>query len=357
MNDKFLDSYQKLRKIVSDLGFNYEKIHACPNHCMLYRKENENYDFCKVCHTSRWKQQSNESNGEDNKDRNIPVKVVRYFPLKPRLQRLFMSSKTASLMRWHVEERTNDGILRHPADSPAWKNFDQNHPDFSCDCRNVRLGLSSDGFNPFKTKNIAHSTWPVVLCTYNLPPWMCMKQPYLILSTLIDGPHGPGNKIDVYLQPLIDELNELWKDGIDTYDAVAKQMFCMRATLLWTISDFPAYANLSGWSTKGRLACPCCNKDTHSKWLKHSRKFCYMGHGRWLNTNHKFRKDTISFDGSVKVDLQPTRLSGDDVLNQLKMMDDNNQFSVSKKRKSANTILKDDICILGWKKKSIFFES
>ena len=222
VNDKFRDSYQKLRKIVSDLGFNYEKIHACPNHCMLYRKENEDYDFCKVCHTSRWKHQSNESNGEDNKDRKIPVKVVRYFPLKPSLQRLFMSSKTASLMRWHAEERTNDGILRHPTDSPAWKNFDQNHPDFSCDCRNVRLGLSSDGFNPFKTKSIAHSSWPIVLSTYNLPLWMCMKQPYLILSTLIDGPHGPGNKIDVYLQPLIDELNELWKDGIDTYDAVAK---------------------------------------------------------------------------------------------------------------------------------------
>ena len=26
---------------------------------------------------------------------------------------------------------------------------------------------------------------------------------------------------------------------------------------MWTISDFPAYAMLSGWSTKRKFACPC----------------------------------------------------------------------------------------------------
>lgn len=57
--------------------------------------------------------------------------------------------------------------------------------------------------------SIAHSTWPVVLTNYDLPPWMCMKQPYLILSMLIDGPRGLGNNIDIYLQLLIDELKEL----------------------------------------------------------------------------------------------------------------------------------------------------
>ena len=25
---------------------------------------------------------------------------------------------------------------------------------------------------------------------------------------------------------------------------------------MWTISDFPAYSMLSGWSTVGKLACP-----------------------------------------------------------------------------------------------------
>lgn len=35
----------------------------------------------------------------------------------------------------------------------------------------------------------------------------------MMLSLLILGPSSPGNEIDVYLQLLIDELEELWFDG------------------------------------------------------------------------------------------------------------------------------------------------
>ena len=356
---KLPGSYSQVRKIVNDLGFDYQKIHACPNDCMLYWKENKDREDCIVCHTSRWKQFSGESDDEEARGRKIPAKVVRYFPLKPRLQRLFMSLKTSSLMRWHAEERDDDDILRHPADSKAWKTFDQQNPNFSSDSRNIRLGLAADGFNPFKTMSISHSTWPVVLMIYNLPPWMCMKQPYLILSTLIDGPRGPGNNIDVYLQPLIDELKELWNDGILTYDASTEKVFCMREALMWTISDFPAYANLSGWSTKGRLACPCCNKNTHLQWLKNGKKFCYMGHRRGLDHKHKFRNDTVAFDGKVEREVKPTQVSGDDILEQLEVMERNNEkghSSVMKKRKTSIDGEGNGDSSLNWKKKSIFFQ-
>ena len=36
-----------------------------------------------------------------------------------------------------------------------------------------------------------------------------MKQTLFMLSLLIPSPIAPGNDIDIYLQPLIDELNEL----------------------------------------------------------------------------------------------------------------------------------------------------
>ena len=68
-----------------------------------------------------------------------------------------MSNKTTSLMRWHEEGRTKDGIMRHPADSLAWQSFDEQHPKFAEDSRNVRLGLASDGFNPFRTMSISYS--------------------------------------------------------------------------------------------------------------------------------------------------------------------------------------------------------
>jgi len=61
-------------------------------------------------------------------------------------------------------------MLRHPADGAGWKHFDREFPQFALDPRNVRLGLASDGFNPFGNMSTAYSMWPVVLVPYNLPP-------------------------------------------------------------------------------------------------------------------------------------------------------------------------------------------
>ena len=102
-----------------------------------------------------------------------------------------MFSKTADALRWHEEERSKDGNLRHPADGLAWKVFDGVYPDFAQDCCNVRFSLSTDGLNPFRTMSISHSTWPVMLMIYNLPPCMCMKYEYSILSLLIPEPRSP----------------------------------------------------------------------------------------------------------------------------------------------------------------------
>lgn len=70
----------------------------------------------------------------------------------------------------------------------------------------MRLGLTSDGFNPFKTKSVSYSIWHVLLSIYNLPPWLCNKSWYSILSMIITSPHSPGYSIDIYLQPLGEEL-------------------------------------------------------------------------------------------------------------------------------------------------------
>ncbi|GJU85744.1 transposon, En/Spm-like protein [Tanacetum coccineum] len=97
-----------------------------------------------------------------------------------------------------------------------------------------------------------------------------MKDPYMFMSMLIPGPKTPTN-IDVYLQPLIDELKDLW-GGINAYDAHRKENFALRTALLWTINDFPAYCMLSGWSVKGYNAFPICMNETSSSYLSHSRK-------------------------------------------------------------------------------------
>ena len=114
--------------------------------------------------------QYEESASENIAPKNIPAKVLRRFPLIPRLQRLFMTSEVAKDMVWHHEERVKDGLLRHLTDSKAWRHIDDKYPDFAIEPHNVRLGLASVGFNPIGTMSYAHSTWPVILMPYNIPP-------------------------------------------------------------------------------------------------------------------------------------------------------------------------------------------
>jgi len=211
-----------------------------------------------------------------------------------------MRASTSSLMHWHKEELVRDGKMRHPADSLAWQHVNSEFKDFASDPRNVRLGLAADGFNPFGMLNVAYTTWPVILIPYNLPPWLCLKQPFWMMSMLILGPKSPGMNIDVYLQPLIDELKELWVQGVKTWDAKEKKNFTLRALLLWTINDIPAYVMLSGYSTKRKFACPYCHKDTDYLWLKFGSKHCYLGHRRFLPQNHRWRRNKNSFNNKIE---------------------------------------------------------
>ncbi|XP_021843653.2 uncharacterized protein [Spinacia oleracea] len=128
---EFPSSYYEGIKIMNDLGLGYEKIHACPNDCMLYWGEFAGKSECHICHRSRWKNVKEKEGESSVKDKGtckkgVPAKVMRYFPLIPRLKRLYMSSKTAEDMRWHFD-RKDGNIISHPADGEAWKMFDKRY--------------------------------------------------------------------------------------------------------------------------------------------------------------------------------------------------------------------------------------
>lgn len=338
------DSFYKLRKPLQCIGLSYEKIHACRYDCVLFYKENKDLDHCPVCNASRWKS----SRGQTK----VPVKVLRYFPLTPRLQRLYMSAHTSSHMTWHRQRRFDSDTLIHPADGESWKSFDTLYPDFAADVRNVRLGLSTDGFNPFGNMSLSHSTWPVIVVPYNLPPWMCMKKEFNMLTLLIPGPKSPTHCIDVYMRPLVDELHTLWTDGAATFDFQTQAMFTMRAALLFTISDFPGYGMLSSHSVYGKRACPLCLDDVDSD--HHAGKCVILCYRRWLDEGHEMRFDEISFlTEGPEHRPKPVSWSGDQILEKLNEFD----FGVLSKHPSVvkNNPKRPD-SHKSWTHKSIFFE-
>ena len=143
--------------------------------------------------------------------------------------------------------------------------------------------------NPFGNLSTNHSSWPVLLMIYDLPPLLCMKRKYIMLSMMILGPRQLGNDIDVYLTPLIEDMRKLWVDRVDVYDANQGETFKLHAMIFCTINDFPAYGNLSGYSVKGHQACPICEQNTSFIQLKHGKKTVYTRHRRFLKHYHPYR--------------------------------------------------------------------
>jgi len=175
---------------------------------------------------------------------------------------MFRSKRIAEEVRWHSDNASSDGRMRHSVDSITWATVNNKWPEFSSDPRNLRLGLSTNGMNPFLIQNIKYSTSPVLLVNYNMEPTKCMKSENIMLTLLILGPTAPSNNIDVYLAPLIDDLNDLWNEGIIVYDSFLKENFTLKAMLLWSITDYPALGTLAGCKVKGKQACVVCGKDT-----------------------------------------------------------------------------------------------
>ncbi|XP_010451825.1 PREDICTED: uncharacterized protein LOC104734009 [Camelina sativa] len=287
----------------------YEKIDACVNDCCLFRHQLPELDNCPKCNSSQWK--INTRTGEVKK--GIPQKVLRYFPIILRLKRMFRSEEMAKDIRWHFTNKSTDGKMRHPVDSVTWDQMNEKYQSFAAEERNIRLGLSTNGFNPFHMKNVNYSAWPVLLVNYSMPPDKCMKEENIMFTLLIPGPTQPGNNIDVYLEPLIEDLNHLWEKGELTYDAFSNTTFTLRAMLLWTIQDFLAYGNLAGCKVKGKIGCPVCGKHTDSLWLSNCRKHVYMSHRKSLPPRHVYRGKKAWFDGKSERGRRSRILTGHNI--------------------------------------------
>ena len=62
----------------------------------------------------------------------------------------------------------------------------------------MRLGLCTDGFQPFGQSEQQYSSWSVILTVYNLPPWLCMKETSMFLTVLVPSPRNPKQKLDFF---------------------------------------------------------------------------------------------------------------------------------------------------------------
>ena len=78
-----------------------------------------------------------------------PAKMLWYLLIIPRFKRLFANGDNAKDLTWHVDGRNCNGMFRHSVDSSKWKKNNRLYSDFGKDARNIKLGLATDGMNPY----------------------------------------------------------------------------------------------------------------------------------------------------------------------------------------------------------------
>ena len=59
--------------------------------------------------------------------------------------------------------------------------------------------------------------WPVLVIPYNMPPNVYTKESNYMMALLIPGPKSPEKDFDLFMEPLVEELQQLCR-GVLTRD-------------------------------------------------------------------------------------------------------------------------------------------
>jgi hypothetical protein len=136
------------------------------------------------------------------------------------------------------------------------------------------------------------------------PPWLCL---------LIQGLTQPGSDINLYLELLKEELDTLWEEGVETWDAHKEETFCLKVTLLMTVQDYLGYGYIACQVCHGHKACVRCMELTPFLQLGKdpgSSKTIYMRHRMWLPKNDPWRRHGDLLNGKDEIEGPPPKRSG-----------------------------------------------
>ena len=117
-DNKMAETSSGTKMLLAGLEMPHERIDVCRKGCMLFWKEATHLDKCEVCHADRYVKKT-------LRGKRIAKKQMIYFPIAPRLQRLYATKNVAQEMRWHAENPRVSGSLAHPSDGEAWKHLDE----------------------------------------------------------------------------------------------------------------------------------------------------------------------------------------------------------------------------------------
>jgi hypothetical protein len=182
---------------------------------------------------------------------------------------------------------------------------------------------------------------------------LCHKRKYLILSILIQGLKQAGTNIDVFLEPLMEDMTKLWNKGVRMWYKYHHEYFTLYVVIFICIHDAPGRFTLPGQTKEKSGTCPICVDQTTSVYLSSSRKLVYMRHRQFLPRNHKYRKIKMHFDNTIKKDSAPKQYTRKLIFEMVKNIKIVFRKGTVKGQKRKNIPTLTDI---PFKKQSIFFK-
>ncbi|KAF5347394.1 hypothetical protein D9758_011258 [Tetrapyrgos nigripes] len=238
-------------------GFHPREYHCCINSCVCFSGIHADKQQCPYCKEKRLN-----AAGQ-------PRKIFTYIPLIPRLQALFGNRDLAKEMddyRTQRSRRNPSDAMEDIFDGAHYQNLlnqsvrvgetSYNRKYFADPCE-VALGLSTDGFAPFKKRS--KTAWPIILINYNLPPDVRCHLEHILSLGVIPGPTKPHDW-DSFLWPLMEELSQLASDrGVPTVDILESVLFPLRAHIITVFGDIPAMSMVMKMKGhNGKRPCRLC---------------------------------------------------------------------------------------------------
>ncbi|PIL32951.1 hypothetical protein GSI_05069 [Ganoderma sinense ZZ0214-1] len=246
-------------------GFQPESYDCCINSCCAFTGPHASLSACPYCSEPRYNPSGK------------PRKVFIYLPVIPRLKAFLANKPMATEMKYRAEEqaRHTPGVIRDVTDSENYRTLlnknvivdgkTLSHKYFD-DPRDVALGLSTDGFAPFK--RCTKTAWPLILFNYNLRPDIRTHLDNILGLGVIPGPKKPVD-FDSFLWPVVREFLRL-SIGVHAYDSLKDAFFALRAYLILVFGDMPAISMVM--RMKGHNgACPCRMCDIRGVRIPESR--------------------------------------------------------------------------------------
>ena len=139
-----------------------------------------------------------------------------------------------------------------------------------------------------------------------------------MLSVIIPGKKSViGDHFDMYIEPLLEDLRLLWSAGTlirDASRAYANSFHYLRAVLMFTIHDHPAYGIVAGLVTKSYKGCVCCVRNNITRRSRFLKKYIWdHQHRMWLPESHYLRENADQFRGQCEHRVAPPRLTGAEI--------------------------------------------